>query len=96
MVCLSGTRVESRIVSPGHSKSGGKVVKQSPVATLTQRRTTPFDVSSITYFMTAFSPIVEVKTINSELNGASYSPLSLHYLDLSGLKSQVLKPTFLA
>ena len=45
MVCLSGTRVESRIVSPGHSKSGGKVVKQSPVATLTQRRTTPFDVS---------------------------------------------------
>ena len=51
MVCLSGTRVESRIVSPGHSKSGGKVVKQSPVATLTQRRTTPFDVScSITYY----------------------------------------------
>ena len=50
MVCLSGTRVESRIVSPGHSKSGGKVVKQSPVATLTQRRTTPFDVSLITYY----------------------------------------------
>ena len=46
MVCLSGTRVESRIVSPGHTKSG-KVVKQSPVATLTQRRTTPFDVSHI-------------------------------------------------
>ena len=44
MVCLSGTRVESRIVSPGHSK-GNKVMKQSPVATLTQRRATPFDVS---------------------------------------------------
>ena len=54
MVCLSGTRVESRIVSPGHSKSGGKVVKQSPVATLTQRRTTPFDVSSITYYDSNF------------------------------------------
>ena len=46
MVCLSGTRVESRIVSPGHTKSG-KIVKQSPVATLTQRRTTPFDVSTV-------------------------------------------------
>ena len=38
--------MESRIVSPGHSKAGNKVMKQSPVATLTQRRTTPFDVSS--------------------------------------------------
>ena len=45
MVRLAGSRVESRIVSPGHSK-GNKVTKQSsPVATLTQRRTTPFDVS---------------------------------------------------
>ena len=69
MVCLSGTRVESRIVSPGHSKSGGKVVKQSPVATLTQRRTTPFDVSSITYYDSNL-PNCKVRTINSELNGA--------------------------
>ena len=56
MVCLSGTRVESRIVSPVHPKTvtggGSKVSKQSPVASLTQRRATPFDVSSnLLYFL---------------------------------------------
>ena len=52
MVCLTGTRIESRIVSPGHQKSS-KMTHQSPVATLTQRRTTPFDVSI--YKVTALS-----------------------------------------
>ena len=39
MVCLTGTRVESRIVSPGHHSKPGRTT------TLTQRKTTPFDVS---------------------------------------------------
>ena len=56
MVCLAGSRVESRIVSPGHSK-GNKVTKQSPVATLTQRRTTPFDVS-LTFFICIYMYVV--------------------------------------
>jgi len=40
MVCLTGTRVESRIVSPGHHSKPGRTT------TLTQRKTTPFDANS--------------------------------------------------
>ena len=74
MVCLSGTRVESRIVSPGHTKSG-KVVKQSPVATLTQRRTTPFDVSFMAVGMNlrVFGESRTVADEHGAIHGANFS-----------------------